>query len=171
MRSFSSVRWSLTVLIAALAVLLALPAVANEKASEKASQTYGEGVELETTTSLAHVLADPAAFDGQTVRVEGYVQDVCPRKGCWMTLAAGPEGDALRIKVEDDVIVFPQEAKGRKAVAQGTVEVHEQSREEYVAWQSHLAEEKGESFDAESVGDGPFLSVQIRGTGAEIAAD
>jgi hypothetical protein len=143
--------------------LLALPASAGE--------TYGEGVQLETSTSIAELLADPAAFDGETVRVEGFVQDVCPRKGCWMTLAAGPEGDALRIKVEDDVIVFPQDAKGRKAVAEGVVEVHEQSREEYVAWQSHLAEEKGETFDVESVGDGPFLSVQIRGTGARIEAD
>ena len=164
MHSRSSIRWSLTFLTLALAALtLTLPAAAGE--------SYGEGVALEASTSIADVLADPQAFDGQTVRVEGFVQDVCPRKGCWMTLAAGPEAEALRIKVEDGVIVFPQDAKGRQAVAQGVVRVHEQSREEYVAWQSHLAEEKGEDFDPEGVGDGPFLSVQISGTGAEIAAD
>ena len=91
---------------------------------------------------------------------------VCPRKGCWIEL--GEAGESIRIKVEDDVIVFPAAAKGRTATAQGEVEAVEMSRESYLAWLAHLAEEKGEEFDAEKadVGAGPHRIIRIKGSGA-----
>lgn len=129
--------------------------------------TYGAGVRIEQATAIAEIAADPQAFEGQRVRVEGMVTDVCPRKGCWMSLQDGDA--AVRIKVEDDVIVFPETAKGLHAVAEGIVEVLELDRDAYTSWLAHLAEEKGETFDPKSVGDGPYRLVQIRGDGAEIA--
>jgi len=66
------------------------------------------------------------------------------------------------------VIVFPAEAIGQMATAQGQVSAVSMGRDEFVAWQKHLAEEAGEVFDDSEVGDGPFLRVQIAGTGAEI---
>jgi hypothetical protein len=117
-------------------------------------------------TPLAELAADPAHFDGQTVRVEGSVSAVCEMKGCWMLLV---DGDAeVRVKVPDDLIVFPAAAVGERAAAQGTVGVAELDRESWVAWQRHLAEEAGLSFDDAGIGDGPFLRVEIAGTGAEI---
>lgn len=80
-------------------------------------------------------------------------------------------GDRLRIKVEDDVIVFPRESEGRWAVAQGTVEVKNLTRGHYAGWLRHLAEEQGETLDEANVGEGPYRLVQIQGTGAEISAD
>ncbi|MCB1054992.1 MAG: DUF4920 domain-containing protein [Acidobacteria bacterium] len=133
-----------------------------------AAESYGEGVELTESTPIAAILDAPQSFAGKRVRVEGEVADVCPAAGCWMVLADA--GRELRVKVEDGVIVFPQTARGGKAVAEGVIEVKSMSREDYTSWQAHLAEEKGEAFDAASVGDGPFLFVQLRGTGAEISA-
>lgn len=130
--------------------------------------TYGAGVTLESTTPIRDIVVDPEAWAGQQVRVEGRVVGVCAKKGCWMELES-PDDHRLRIKVEDDVIVFPRDAEGRQAVAEGTVEVHELTREQYAGWLRHLAEEQGETFDEASVGDGPYRLVQIRGTGAEIA--
>ena len=131
-----------------------------------AAESYGEGVTLEAATPIADILADLEAWNGKTVRVEGTVTDVCPRKGCWMSLRQGDA--AVRIKVEDDVIVFPAEAVDHQAVAEGQVEVLDLKRESYISWMAHLAEEKGETFDESSVGDGPYQLVQIQGTGAEI---
>ncbi len=131
-------------------------------------EIYGNGVEIEEATPIAKILADPDAFIGKTVRVEGGVLDVCPRKGCWIEV--GDEGESIRIKVDDGVIVFPAAARGKIAAAEGEVEAIEMTREEYVGWLAHLAEEKGETFDTDGadIGDGPFRIIRIRGTGAQI---
>jgi hypothetical protein len=46
------------------------------------------------------------------------------------------------------------------------------TREGYLGWLAHLAEERGETFDAEAseIGHGPFRIIQIQATGAEIEA-
>ena len=134
-----------------------------------AATELGAGVDSDlAVTPVAAILADPDAFLGETVRIEGEVLDVCPMKGCWMEV--GTAGESLQVKVEDDVIVFPADAKGRIARAQGVVEAIELDRERYLAYLAHLAEERGQAFDAETaeIGDGPYRIVRLRGTGAEI---
>jgi len=148
-------------LVAALFTLIAavLPA---------AAEVYGDGVDVDEATPILDIVADPDAFIGKTVRIEGTVLEVCPKKGCWIEVGAG--GGTIQVKVEDDVIVFPASAKGRIANAQGEVEAIEMNRDRYVAWLGHVAEEKGEAFDAATadVGDGPYRIIRIRGTGASI---
>ena len=151
----------ISILVAALAITNVLaPPLAN-------AETYGDGVTLEETTPITTILADPAAWKGQRVRVEGTVTDVCPKKGCWMSLRDDEER-AIRIKVDDDVIVFPAAAKTKHASAEGVVQVIDLDRDRYASWLEHLAEERGEVFDPASVGDGPYQLVQIQGAGAEI---
>ena len=149
---------------AVLALALLLPPAAAADTAE----VYGAGVDLEKATPIADILADPDAWIGKTVRIEGGVIDVCPRKGCWMEI--GEPGTSIRVKVEDDVIVFPAAAKGRVAAAQGEVEAVEMTREKYLAWLAHLAEERGEEFDPEAakIGDGPYRLIRIKGSGARI---
>ncbi len=136
---------------------------AQETPSGDAS--YGEGVTVEQATPIADILADPDAYADKTVRVEGLVTEVCKKKGCWMMVADG-EGNLLRVKVQDDVIIFPQGENGRQAAAQGTIRIFDLSREDYEGWQRHVAEEQGLEFDPESLGDGPYRIVQLQGTGA-----
>ncbi len=160
------IRWiSLFIRLVAIGGCLLLLAPASFGAPAK---TYGDGVTVEETTPIAKILLDPDAYIGKTVRVEGGVIDVCPKKGCWIEV--GDEDNHIRIKVEDDVIVFPTESQGRIASAQGVVEAIEMTRERYIGWLAHLAEEKGETFDAASaeIGEGPFRLIQIKGTGANI---
>lgn len=132
------------------------------------AETYGAGVTVPEPTSIAKILADPDAYVGKTVRIEGKILDVCPMKGCWMELAQEGGGSSLRVKVDDGVIVFPVTAKGRLAVAEGVLEAIPMTRESYVGWMEHLAEERGQTFDASTVGDGPFRILQLKGTGARI---
>ena len=130
-------------------------------------EAFGEQMTLDEITPIATVLAAPDEWKGKLVRVEGTVTDVCPRKGCWMSLREGEA--AIRIKVEDDVIRFPMEAKERQAAAEGMVEVMDLDRERYTSWMAHLAEEKGQAFDPSSIGEPPYRLVQIQGRGAEIS--
>jgi hypothetical protein len=151
-------------ILLALAVMLAL--TPGLQAADGTS--YGQGVKLAETTSVAKILADPDAYVGKRVRIEGRVVDVCPMKGCWMEMEEEGGASRLKVKVDDGVIVFPVDAKGKLAVAEGTVEAIPMTRERYVDWLQHLAEEKGAKFDPATVGDGPFRILQIRGTGARI---
>lgn len=132
------------------------------------AENYGSGVKVAEATPISKILADPDAYVGKTVRIEGKVLDVCPMKGCWMELAGEDGKESLKVKVDDGVIVFPVDSKGKLAVAEGTVEAIPMTKEQYVGWLEHLAEERGEKFDAASVGDGPFRVLQLKGTGARI---
>lgn len=156
--------FSLPCLILALSflILTSPPAHAGEK-------SYGQGVRLKASTPIGDILADPEAWEGKRVRVEGQVTGVCPKKGCWMALSS--EQGEVRIKVQDDVIVFPRQAEGGHAVAEGVVQRIEMDRETYLSWKRHEAEEKGESFEEESLGEGPYVMVEIQGEGAVVEAE
>jgi Domain of unknown function (DUF4920) len=147
-----------TLTVFVLASLLAGVALAE---STKLGQPVGDG----PMTPIAELMAKPEAFAGKIVKVRGEVHGVCEMMGCWMELK--DHGSEVRIKVEDGVLVFPKEAKGRWAVATGTVAIKEMTREEYVAWAKHLADEMGEEFDESSIKP-PYRLVEIEGSGAEI---
>lgn len=149
----------------ALVLLLTLLATSSLWAG---TQSYGAGVKEAETTSVAKIMADPDAYVGKTVRIEGKVTDVCPMKGCWMELEEKGGADRMRVRVEDGVIVFPVDAKGKSAVAEGKLEAISMDREQYVGWLQHLAEEQGKTFDASTVGDGPFRIFELRATGAKV---
>ena len=102
---------------------------------------YGEALTITETTAIADILADPEAYVGEQLRVEGTVVEVCQQMGCWMAVTAENSVDPLRVKVEDGVIVFPQTAVGHQ--------------------------EQGVEFDPASV-TGPAVVYQLRGLGAEI---
>jgi len=127
--------------------------------------TYGAGVTIDDKVSIDDLLADPAAYDGKTVRVEGMVTDVCPKRGCWMDLAGDGPGKKVRFKVDDGVMTFPLEAKGSQAVAQGKVAVQRLSLEESREYAQHQAEEYGATYDPASITE-PMMIVRIDGTGA-----
>lgn len=84
--------------------------------------TYGKGVTLDSATPVATLLATPASYLGKTVRVDGIVTNVCQEMGCWIEIADNETGPGLQFKVDDGVIVFPKDAKGRRASAEGTFE-------------------------------------------------
>lgn len=128
---------------------------------------YGKALSLKETTKVSEILDNPKAYDGKRVRVEGVVVDVCKKRGCWITLGSDREFESIRFKVEDGVIVFPMDAKGRSAVAEGVVEVREYSVEEQIEQGRHHAEETGEEFDPSTVKE-PKVTVRILGEGAII---
>lgn len=131
--------------------------------------SYGAGVKLTESTPVAAILDQPAAYTGKDVRIEGEIKSVCEAAGCWMELAAAEGDRTLKVKVRDGEIVFPVSARGKQAVAQGKVEEIEMSRDKYIKFRKHSAEEGGGTFDEASVqGDGPFRYYQLAGTGAEI---
>ena len=127
--------------------------------------TYGAGIVLQTSTSLDAILATPESYEGKIVQVAGTVREVCPRRGCWIEMAAGDA--SLRVKVPDGEIVFPLSAKNAHVVVEGVIERIELTEEQHRAWKEHEAEERGVPFDPSSV-SGPLLKWQLAGLGARI---
>lgn len=135
--------------------------------SDGGGTLYGEELTLSETTEVADILADPEAFVGERVLVEGTVVDVCDKRGCWIELASSNEFEKLSVKVEDGVIVFPLSARGLHARVEGIVEKLEYTMEEALEQARHQAEEHDTEFDPSSV-TGPETIYQIKGIGAVI---
>jgi hypothetical protein len=121
---------------------------------------YGAGVSLEKATPIAEVAGKPDQFVGKTVRIDGVVTAVCENMGCWMQLKDEKSGQALRVKVDDGVIVFPVSAKGKKASAQGVVE-----KVDVAAEAAHHAE-MAKKEPAKEAHPAPTASYQLKATGA-----
>ncbi len=126
---------------------------------------FGAGVTLTDTVAVDAILANPDAYKGKTVRVEGMVTDVCPKRGCWFELAGSQPGQKLKFKVTDGEMVFPMDAKGKIAVAQGEVSVRVLTLEETKQHAEYEAKEYGKAYDPASI-TAPKSIVRIDGTGA-----
>jgi hypothetical protein len=79
----------------------------------------GKPLALKQATPIAALLADPESYLDKMVQVKGKITAVCQEMGCWMALADAAGGKAIRVKVEDGVIVFPKDGAGKMAVAEG----------------------------------------------------
>ena len=140
----------------------AAPATAKET-----GKTFGAGVKLTETTPIDSILKDPKAWNGKTVRVEGMITDVCPKRGCWMELAGEQPGAKLRFKVTDGEMTFPLDAKGQRATAEGVIAVSELSIEDSKQYAEYQAKEYNLPYDPASITK-PMVIARIDGTGAVI---
>jgi hypothetical protein len=136
-------------------------------AGAAAAKKYGKPITLKESTKVSDIYANPDAFNGKRVKVEGPIVDVCSEKGCWIAIGSDKEFQTIRFKVDDGVIVFPVSARGKTALVQGVVSVATQSVEEQRTHGEHMAKEQGTKFDPKSV-TGPKTVVLLKGEGAEI---
>lgn len=142
-------------------------AAAAAPAPEQAGTTYGAGVQQAESVPVAELLANPQQYAGKTVRVEGTITDVCPKRGCWFELAGEQPGQKMRFKVRDGEMVFPMDAKGKYALAEGVVAVQSLSLEDTRKYLEYQAREYGSEVDPASVTE-PMTIVRLDGTGALI---
>jgi hypothetical protein len=128
---------------------------------------YGKDLTLKEITKISDILASPEEFKGKKVLVEGPVVDVCKERGCWIKVGSDKEFESIRIKVDDGVIIFPLDAKGKNTTAEGVVSVRTVSMEDQIKQGEHMAMEEGTTFDKSTV-KGPKTIIQIKGEGAVI---
>jgi len=138
-------------------ILLAAVCLAEES-------KLGRPLSLTSQTPIKALLESPDKFAGKTVQVKGKVTEVCEMMGCWTNLE-DDDGRMIRVKVVDGEIVFPKTAVGRTAIAEGTLQKIELTREQAVAQAKHEAEERGTKFNPATVKGGVTI-YQIQGTGA-----
>ncbi len=133
-----------------------------------AGTKYGAGVTLKDNTVVSQILANPEAWAGKRVRVEGDVADVCQMAGCWMEVTGDQPGKKIKFKVTDGDIVFPKDSAGKHAIAEGTVRLIPLSLEQTRKVKQHEADEQGKPFDPNSV-TAPETLVRLDGIGAVLS--
>ncbi len=104
------------------------------------------GGKLEEGTSLSAgefmtQLKDMKVGDSIAVKLEGDINSVCQKKGCWMRVAAGEE--ELMVRFKDYGFFVPKDAAGKETIIQGYAFVEETSVEDL----KHYAMDAGKSED------------------------
>ena len=147
---------------ALLVTLAALPAQGQAK-------QYGKPLTLKEKTPISAILKDPHAYHGKRVQVEGTIVEVCEERGCWINIASDKPFEKIRFKVDDGVIVFPLDAKGKRAIAEGVVQVNMLTKEQAMAQAKEMHKERGTmaKFDSTKFMK-DVMDVQIKGEGARV---
>ncbi len=119
----------------------------------QASQSFGPAFDFSKSApvTVAQVLAQPANYLQQPFTVQGKIDAVCEKKGCWMQFATGADEPTFRLKVKDGDMEFPVSAKGKIAYAYGTLKAKPMTLDQTKTYLKHRAEEQGETFDAAKV--------------------
>ena len=122
---------------------LSLPSVAG--------QNFGPKFDASNSVTVQQVLAKPAEFLAKPFAVQGKIDAVCQKKGCWMQFETAADQPTFRLKVKDGDMVFPVSAKGKTAYAYGSLKAKPMSLEQTKTYLKHRADEQGETFDAAAV--------------------
>lgn len=110
-----------TLAVVALLAAVSLAAATTDRRAETLAGGTAilAGITLNASTPIADVNADPAAFEGKLVQVEGMVVALCDGMGCW-TEVADDADNRIRLKVEDGVVDLRElVAEARYVVAEG----------------------------------------------------
>ena len=109
-------------ILTSLALIAALALAGCAGDSDETADAIKVGAEMTLTeaTALADLVADPAAFVGKTIRIEGTVEGICRGSGCWMLLDDG-QGNQFYAKSLDHSVGFPTDCMGKKAVVEGPI--------------------------------------------------
>ncbi len=68
---------------------------------------------------FAALLKEPAKYAEQNVVVEGVVERVCQKQGCWMELAPEKGARGVRVNMKDHSFAVPFNSAGLRARAEG----------------------------------------------------
>ncbi|HLL75022.1 MAG TPA: DUF4920 domain-containing protein [Pyrinomonadaceae bacterium] len=93
--------------------------------------TRGAAVSADAAAvKLADVLKEPAKFADRSVVVEGVVERVCQKQGCWLELAPEKGARGVRVAMKEHAFFVPFNSAGLRARAQGIFEVKTLTKED-----------------------------------------
>jgi|TARA_B100000900_G_scaffold375142_1_gene356903 hypothetical protein len=130
----------------------------------------GENFESENILGISSLINNPDNYIDSNVTIKGKIVDVCPMKGCWIELKDFDSDLLIRVKVKDDVIIFPQDSKGYDVIVKGQFTKIEFTEAKAKQWKKHLAEEKGISLLDEDIKleESDLIEFRVNGSGAKI---
>lgn len=155
--------------LAAAFVLGSLGCSSTQHGSNTASQDFGQpDARLNQAQPLPAdaVLRAPADYNGKQVVVTGTVNEVCPKKGCWLTMTDRDVTDTIFVKFTCPIEgrLIPLNAAGCQVVVAGELQ-QVQVSEDYAR---HLAEDRGLSPEEVEKIQGPQPMLRINSPSARV---
>ena len=134
---------------------------------------YGDDFNYDSIQSISSLIDNPNQFLDKQIVTEGKIVDVCPMKGCWIEIKDSDSGQIIRVKVQDDVIIFPEDSRGKKVIVNGVFTKIEFTEDQAIKWKIHLAEEKGLKLEESDVtlDSSDLIEYRIKGLGAKIITE
>ena len=134
---------------------------------------YGDDFNYDSIQSISSLIDNPNQFLDKQIVTEGKIVDVCPMKGCWIEIKDSDSGQIIRVKVQDDVIIFPEDSKEKKVIVNGVFTKIEFTENQAIKWKIHLAEEKGLKLEESDVtlDSSDLIEYRIKGLGAKIITE
>ncbi|WP_420315749.1 DUF4920 domain-containing protein [Ekhidna sp.] len=102
---------------------------------------HGESITSENVISTIDFI-NKVNDEEQVFKVRGVVEEVCQKKGCWMTLK-NEEGANIRITFKDYGFFVPKDINGQEVIVEGVAK--KEIIDEDVA--KHYAEDGGKEYD------------------------
>ena len=134
---------------------------------------YGDDFNYDSIQSIPSLINNANQFLDKQIVTEGKIVDVCPMKGCWIEIKDSDSGQIIRVKVQDDVIIFPEDSKEKKVIVNGVFTKIEFTEDQAIKWKIHLAEEKGLNLEDSDVtlDSSDLIEYRIKGLGAKIITE
>ncbi|MFD2891300.1 DUF4920 domain-containing protein [Flavobacterium chuncheonense] len=107
---------------------------------------FGDSISSEGALSSAEMMDKFSTLkEGDTIAVKfkSSINDVCQKKGCWMTLSLGEEQQSF-VKFKDYAFFVPKNAQEKEAIVNGKAYVSVVSVDEL----KHYAKDEGKSQEA-----------------------
>ena len=79
---------------------------------------------------FAALLKEPAKYADKSVVVEGVVERVCQKQGCWMELAPEKGARGVRVNMKDHAFAVPFNSAGLRARAEGVFTIKTLTKED-----------------------------------------
>ena len=96
----------------------------------------GAAVGDSPSVKYTEVVKDPQQFADRQVILEGTVQRVCQKQGCWMEIMPDKAERGIRIEFNDHAFFIPFNSTGLRARAEGKFSVKQLSKEEAEHYES-----------------------------------
>jgi hypothetical protein len=113
---------------------------------------------------FADVLKEPGKYAGKRVVIEGFVNRVCKKEGCWMEIS--PEGaadaPAVRVTFGDHAFFVPKDSTHTRFRAEGVFSLKTLSKEQV----EHLVKDDGAKIKTNP--DGTADEVAFNASGVEL---
>lgn len=142
-------------------------AAATEATTEEmAYDSFGAEISPEESLSMAELSERYAALkagDSLVLKFKGEIDEVCQKKGCWMTIDLN-ENETIMVRFKDYGFFVPMNAGEHETIVQGKAFVRETSVEEL----QHYAKDVGKSEEEIAAITAPKRELAFEATGVLI---
>jgi hypothetical protein len=123
-------------------------------------QFFGDSINQEGAMPSTELAAKMEGKDSLKVKLTGTINEVCQKKGCWMTMPIGND-KTMQVKFKDYAFFVPKDASGKTVVIEGVAFTDTTS----VADLQHYAEDAGKSKDEIAKISEPEINISFEASG------